>query len=147
MGGEVYKKPNDACFRVYHKDSGSYGLAMSRSLGDFQSKKVGVSGLPDIKEIDLSDGDIFLSLVSDGSSEYLDDDRICQVIYDFAQDPKKGVAKPRSHSLEGLKTDLVTSHKSDIHKDMLDMTEEEYQKHLRTEKGKQLQRSQDWIVT
>jgi len=35
MGGEVYKKPNDACFRVYHKDSGSYGLAMSRSLGDF----------------------------------------------------------------------------------------------------------------
>ena len=70
--------------RVWLKHEEYPGLAMSRSLGDFVSKSVGVIATPDIKITRRDfDRDKALVLCSDGVTEFLSNEQIGDVIYPF----------------------------------------------------------------
>ena len=73
-GGEVTSGgANGSPARVWA--GGRVGLAMSRSIGDFECKRYGVIPDPEVKRFDLSpatgpgaDGDLFIVIASDGST-------------------------------------------------------------------------------
>ena len=52
------------------------GLAMSRSLGDTMSKKIGIISQPDVTIQTLDGDDKFILLCSDGLTEFIDPDQI-----------------------------------------------------------------------
>ena len=76
MGGIVEKIKNKfgqgvGPFRVWEKDKDYPGLAMSRSLGDFNGKNIGVIPDPEIIEWDLNVFSKFIVICSDGVWEFL----------------------------------------------------------------------------
>ena len=83
-GGEVRIGKNcegrdSGPFRVYAKGMNQPGLAMSRSLGDFICKKLGVSPEPTFKEYNLDESCKYLVLGSDGVWDYLDNEEIMRI--------------------------------------------------------------------
>ena len=52
-------------FRVWENEEGP-GLAMTRTLGDFAAKKIGLSSVPEIQHLDLTIHDEFIVIGSDG---------------------------------------------------------------------------------
>ena len=68
---------------------------MSRSLGDFVGKKFGCSCLPEIFEYSIDDNSEFLIIASDGIWEFLDNNKVCNIIYPFyiKKDPNGACAK------------------------------------------------------
>ena len=83
-GGEVRigknnKGKNIGPFRVYAKGMDQPGLAMSRSLGDFLCKKIGVSNEPTFKEYIIDESCKYLVLGSDGVWDYLDNEEIMKI--------------------------------------------------------------------
>lgn len=52
-------------YRVWADDEGP-GIAMTRTLGDFQAKKIGLISVPEIQHIELKRGDQFIVIASDG---------------------------------------------------------------------------------
>ncbi|KAK4243789.1 phosphatase 2C-like domain-containing protein [Corynascus novoguineensis] len=76
------------------------GLANSRSFGDMQSKRVGVSAEPDVTRIDLAPAEFsFLVLVSDGVSGTLSDQEIVDVVKEAAT-PDEGARKVVEYATE-----------------------------------------------
>lgn len=68
-GGKIeriyYKGEFTGPYRVWANSEGP-GIAMSRSLGDFNGKNIGLSAIPEIEIIELRDIDKFVVLGSDG---------------------------------------------------------------------------------
>ena len=62
--------------RAFFPSSSIPGLAMSRSLGDTMSKKIGIISVPDTRIQSLDENDQFIFLCSDGLTEFLTSDNI-----------------------------------------------------------------------
>lgn len=62
--------------RVFQLGSEYPGLAMSRSLGDFQAKQVGVISSPQIIEYDINFSTKFLVICSDGVWEFASNEKV-----------------------------------------------------------------------
>lgn len=70
--------------RVWMKHEDIPGLAMSRSLGDYAAKALGVIATPDIKFYKrLVDKDKAVVLCSDGVCEFLSNEEIGDIIYPY----------------------------------------------------------------
>lgn len=77
-------------YRVWLKYEDYPGLAMSRSLGDFVSKSVGCSCVPELIEMKLNNNSQFMIIASDGVWEFLNNQEVCKLIEPFykKQDPE-----------------------------------------------------------
>lgn len=70
--------------RVWMKDEDIPGLAMSRSLGDAVAESLGVIAIPDIKLYTRQiEHDKALVLCSDGVTEFMENDRVAEIIEPF----------------------------------------------------------------
>ena len=70
--------------RVWHHDFDMPGLAMSRSMGDGCGAQVGVSSIPEIKEIEInSDEDWFLIIGSDGIWEFITNEEAAELVMPY----------------------------------------------------------------
>ena len=75
-GGEVRKMKNEygieiGPYRVYVQGEKFPGLAMSRSIGDLNSKSIGIIADPGISEYDLNNSTKYIVIASDGVWDYL----------------------------------------------------------------------------
>ena len=52
-------------YRVWANEEGP-GIAMSRSLGDFLGKKIGIIAVPEIQQLEITENDLFMVVASDG---------------------------------------------------------------------------------
>ena len=77
-GGVVRK--DGIPFRVFIKGKNFPGLAMSRSLGDLVSQKVGVSHVPEVSKIEITSEHQVLIICSDGVWEFLDNKTVLKEI-------------------------------------------------------------------
>ena len=66
-------------YRVYARGKDYPGIAMSRSIGDYDGKKIGIIAEPDINEYFLGSNTKFFILCSDGVSEFMNNDMIKEV--------------------------------------------------------------------
>ena len=83
-GGDVEKIRNKfgqlvGPYRVWVKNKDYPGLAMSRSIGDFNAKVVGVIPNPEIIECNLSIYAKFIVICSDGVWEFLSNEDVMKV--------------------------------------------------------------------
>jgi serine/threonine protein phosphatase PrpC len=69
--------------RVWLKDEDVPGLAMSRSIGDIVSARVGVISSPEISLYKISKNDKFLILASDGLWEFVSNEQAVQIVSRF----------------------------------------------------------------
>jgi serine/threonine protein phosphatase PrpC len=88
MGGHVTPSgANGSPARVWHK---LRGLAMSRSIGDHNAASVGVISKPEITQHEICDDDVALVLISDGVSELLSSQTVCDLVATVTNlDPQK----------------------------------------------------------
>ena len=70
-------------YRVWLRNEDYPGLAMSRSLGDFVSKSVGCSCIPDIIEMKIDKDYEYMIVASDGVWEFLENKDVCNLIQPF----------------------------------------------------------------
>lgn len=70
-GGEVKKLEGDIPVRVFKKGKNFPGIAMSRAIGDLIAQTVGVSHVPEVKELALEPEDEFFIVCSDGVWEFI----------------------------------------------------------------------------
>ena len=80
--------------RIYEKGQGYPGLAMSRSLGDFLSKKVGVIPNPLIVDYKINKDIKYIIICSDGVWEFMNNEQvmeICEKYYEL--NDSKGLCK------------------------------------------------------
>ena len=89
--------------------NGRVGLAMSRSIGDGECKKVGVIPDPEVKKFTLkppkeqgADGDLFVILASDGVWEFIDSQEAAEIV---------ALSHERPHASEAC--DLLVSEAAD----------------------------------
>ena len=66
-------------YRVYFRGKDYPGIAMSRSIGDYDGKKIGIIAEPDINEYYIGSNTKFFILCSDGVSEFMNSDMIKEV--------------------------------------------------------------------
>ena len=59
------KKQPIGPYRVWEDEEGP-GIAMSRSLGDFAAKRVGLISEPEVQNLQLTQQDQFIIIASDG---------------------------------------------------------------------------------
>ncbi|KAI0562564.1 Protein phosphatase [Gracilaria domingensis] len=88
--------------RVWRPDVRSPGLAVSRSFGDLEVKRYGVSCDPEIFSLDLHPDDHFLVLGSDGIFEFLSNDDIISFV---ANCREEGSAQEAAEKLVRLATE------------------------------------------
>lgn len=93
-GGRVEKFNDGGDFigpyRVWLKYEDYPGLAMSRSLGDFVSKSVGCSCIPEIIELKINSTYEYMVMASDGVWEFLDNETVAKIVqpYYHKNDPE-----------------------------------------------------------
>lgn len=76
------------------------GLANTRSFGDIASKRLGVSGEPEIKRVELGPAEYaFLVLISDGVSGTLNDQEVVDIVKE-AKTPEQGARDVVSFATE-----------------------------------------------
>ena len=80
-GGEVRQIKNElgegvGPYRVWKRGEGYPGLAMSRSIGDLNGKKIGVIPNPGIVEYQLSEKSKYIVVCSDGVWEFLNNENV-----------------------------------------------------------------------
>ncbi len=80
-GGEIKRLNAQTPFRVYVKNQNYPGIAMSRSLGDKISKKIGVCFEPEIKEFEIENSKGIV-LASDGVWEFVDNEIVCEIFFE-----------------------------------------------------------------
>ena len=73
-------------YRVWVKDGGYPGLAMSRSIGDLIGKKLGVIPNPGILEYDLNESVKFIVVASDGIWEFISNEIVRNIGKQFYKD-------------------------------------------------------------
>ena len=66
-------------YRVWAKEGGYPGLAMSRSIGDLNGKKLGIIPNPGIMEYDLNNNVKYIVVASDGIWEFLSNENVKDV--------------------------------------------------------------------
>eukprot|EP00736_Rhodelphis_marinus_P003928 Rmarinus@m.8251 len=69
--------------RVWLKEQNIPGLAMSRSIGDFLAKQVGVIAEAEVKKVYLCPEHKFFILASDGVWEFISNDEACELVNQF----------------------------------------------------------------
>jgi len=75
--------------RVWLADADVPGLAMSRSIGDEVSQRVGVIPVPEIFVYNLDENDLFGVFASDGVWEFISNDQAVQIVYKHRSDWKE----------------------------------------------------------
>jgi serine/threonine protein phosphatase PrpC len=70
-------------FRVWMKGKGYPGLAMSRTIGDLIASEVGVIAEPEIIEHTITKDCKFIVIATDGVWEFLNNERVCEVVHPF----------------------------------------------------------------
>ena len=80
-GGEVHQIKNElgvgvGPYRVWKRGEGYPGLAMSRSIGDLNGKKIGVIPNPGIIEYQINENSKYIVVCSDGVWEFLDNENV-----------------------------------------------------------------------
>ena len=84
-GGEVEKvvdeldKKEEGPYRVYAKGEDYPGLAMSRSIGDLDAKKIGVIPNPQFIEYTINDDTKYMIICSDGIWEFINNDEAMEI--------------------------------------------------------------------
>ena len=73
-------------FRVWARGKEFPGLAMSRSIGDLNSKNIGIISDPGILEYDLSESTKFIVVCSDGVWEFLTNENVIDLGKSFYLD-------------------------------------------------------------
>lgn len=84
----IYKKRPVGPYRVWANEEGP-GIAMSRSLGDFQGKKIGILPVPEIQHLELTIQDRFMVIASDGIWDVMS---ACEVVAFVIRCPNKDIA-------------------------------------------------------
>lgn len=78
-------------YRVWADEEGP-GIAMTRTLGDFQAKKIGLISEPEIQHIELKPGDRFIVIASDGVWDVMSSAEVVGFIL-HCKDPKESAEK------------------------------------------------------
>ena len=88
-GGEVVRilDENDnkekGPYRVYEKGKDYPGLAMSRSIGDIDAKKIGVIPNPQIIEYNINDETKYMIICSDGVWEFISNEEVMEIANEY----------------------------------------------------------------
>ena len=75
----------EGCFRIYMKEKNYPGLAISRTIGDFDAKLIGTISEPDIKMKVIDDNFICVVLASDGLWDVMQGNDVIKEIYPFLE--------------------------------------------------------------
>ncbi|GIL99338.1 hypothetical protein Vretimale_4528 [Volvox reticuliferus] len=70
--------------RVWERNADQPGLCITRSLGDTQAKRLGVTHVPELATFKLTSGDRYLALVSDGITEFMGSQEIIEKVHKWA---------------------------------------------------------------
>ena len=87
-GGKISKEKDQfdnkiGIARIWKKDGGDIGLALTRSFGDEILSKVGIICEPEIKEFILDKNDKFIIIGTDGLWEYIPSQECVDIVKDF----------------------------------------------------------------
>ena len=82
-GGEVSKEKlvGSGPFRVYEKDKEGPGLAVSRSFGDVEAHKIGISSEPEISSKEIFPSDKFIVIASDGIWDVMNSNEVVGFVF------------------------------------------------------------------
>ena len=84
----------DAFYRVYMKGKDFPGLAMSRSIGDIDSKKIGIIPNPEFIEYNISEETKYIILGSDGIWEFMSNEEVMKIANEYyLNNDAKGLCK------------------------------------------------------
>ena len=87
-GGKIFQEKDEfgndiGIMRIWLKDEGGIGLALTRSFGDELLKKVGVNCVPEMKEFSLEKNDKFIIIGTDGLWEYIPSQECVDIVKDY----------------------------------------------------------------
>ena len=87
-GGKISKEKDEfgnktGIARIWKKDGGNIGLALTRSFGDEILSKIGVICEPEVKEFILSKDDKFIIIGTDGLWEYITSQECVEIVKEF----------------------------------------------------------------
>ena len=85
-GGEVGRAEwlNDGPLRIWKKGKKYSGLSITRSFGDFESEKLGVNSIPDIKEYDIDEEKSkIIILATEGLWTFLKNEKIMDIVLPY----------------------------------------------------------------
>ena len=113
-GGEVRQIKNEigegvGPYRVWKRGEGYPGLAMSRSIGDLNGKKIGVIPNPGIVEFQLSENSKYIVVCSDGVWEFLNNENVKNIGNKYYRENN-----PSGFCHELINTSLCLWEKNDI---------------------------------
>ena len=84
----------DGPYRVYMRGEDFPGLAMSRSIGDIESKKIGVIPNPEFIEYNISEETKYMIICSDGIWEFMSNKRVMEIANEYyLNNDSKGLCK------------------------------------------------------
>lgn len=88
QGGKIYQEKDEfgnniGVMRIWQKNEGGIGLALTRSFGDDILNKLGVCCVPEIKEFILEKNDKFIIVASDGLWEYIPSQECVNIVKEF----------------------------------------------------------------
>ena len=84
----------DGPYRVYMRGEDFPGLAMSRSIGDIESKKIGVIPNPQFIEYNISEETKYIILGSDGIWEFMSNEEVMKIANEYyLNNDAKGLCK------------------------------------------------------
>ena len=93
-GGEVRRLKGDIPHRVFVKDHGYPGLAMTRSIGDTSGQKAGIIPTPEIITLEKNHKkEQFLVIASDGVWEFLSSESVVEIVSGFSKDSAQAAAE------------------------------------------------------
>ena len=87
-GGKIFQEKDEfgndiGVMRIWQKEEGGIGLALTRSFGDELLNKIGVNCIPEIKEFFLEKEDKFIIIGTDGLWEYISSQECVNIIKEF----------------------------------------------------------------
>ena len=84
----------DGPYRVYMRGEDFPGLAMSRSIGDIESKKIGVIPNPEFIEYNISEETKYMIICSDGIWEFMSNKKVMEIANEYyINNDSKGLCK------------------------------------------------------
>ena len=84
----------DGPYRVYMRGEDFPGLAMSRSIGDIDSKKIGVIPNPEFIEYNISEETKYMIICSDGIWEFMSNKKVMEIANEYyINNDSKGLCK------------------------------------------------------
>ncbi|KAI9225879.1 MAG: phosphatase 2C-like domain-containing protein [Piptocephalis tieghemiana] len=92
----------DAPLRIFKGSLPYPGIVVSRALGDDSARRLGVSCIPDIREVPVTTDDLFLIIATDGVWDGLRSDQACTIIRAHAEDPQKASESLTKSSIQAL---------------------------------------------